>query len=48
MERAMLSSRESKKGVSLTLFSTFRLELSTMFAEHNLHHDLKGEFREKK
>jgi len=42
----MLSSRGSKKGVSLTLLSTFRLELSTVFAEHNIYHDLKGKFRE--
>jgi len=46
MELATLSSRGSRKGVSLTLLSTFRLELSTVFAEHNLYHDLKGKFRE--
>ena len=45
MGLAMPSSRGSKKGVSLTLFSTFRLELRTMFAEHKLYHDLKGKFR---
>ena len=44
----MLSSRESKKGVSLTLLSTSRLELNTMFADHNMYHDLKGEFTENK